>query len=60
MISASGAIFAKGTDDDNEGSKELTTILAIDVGERWIGSGFVFSDVVDCLDTKVGFGKART
>lgn len=34
MTSPSGAIFAKGSEDDCGGTSELIMILAVEVGER--------------------------
>ena len=39
MTSASGAIFANGDVFEGRGVREVTTILAVDVGERCNASG---------------------
>lgn len=39
MTSPSGAIFAKGVEEDCRGARELIITFAVDVGERWIVIG---------------------
>jgi hypothetical protein len=56
MTSASGAILANGVVSDGAGVREVTTILAVDVGERCNASGCICTD---CAALYVGFGRAR-
>ena len=61
MTSASAASFAKGKDEGKAGTKEVTTMLAVEVGERWSVSGWTCDLGEDEGDPlKVGFGRART
>lgn len=56
MTSASGAILAKGEVSGGAGVREVTTILAVDVGERCNASGCICTD---CAALYVGLGRAR-
>lgn len=56
MTSASGAIFANGDAVGGAGVREVTMILAVDVGERCKASGCICSV---CASLYVGFGRAR-
>lgn len=52
MTSASGASFAKGCVADATGDNDVTTMLAVDVGDR--------CNVIGCDWPAVGLGRART
>jgi hypothetical protein len=52
MTSASGASFANGCVADAPGDKDVTIMLAVDVGER--------CNVIGCDCPAVGLGRART
>ena len=56
MTSASGAILANGEVSEGAGVREVTTILAVDVGERCNASGCICTD---CPALYVGLGRAR-
>lgn len=56
MTSASGAIFAKAEVVGGAGVSEVTTMLAVDVGERCNAKGCMWSA---CVVLKAGLGRAR-
>ena len=56
MTSASGAILANGDVFGGAGVREVTTMLAVDVGDRCNASGCMCSD---CVALYEGLGRAR-
>ena len=59
ITSASGANFAKGTEDANAGTSEVTMTLAVEVGERWRVRGWGCRACEAFGGMYAGFGRAR-
>jgi hypothetical protein len=59
ITSASGAILAKGMVFGIGGTKEVTMMLAVDVGDRCNVKGWAFSVWEVALLVYAGFGSAR-
>ena len=60
MTSASGANFAKGTDDGRGGVREVMIIFAVDVGDRCRVKACGCRALVDLGPVKEGLGNALT